>query len=204
MKASRLFTILIVLGFSLALTQGAGAQMMGSGMMGGMMHRGHGMGMGGMGMGPMCGMGGGVRAACMADLHELGLSEDTQKELETKRFELQKSVIRKRADFQILRLELQHLLEDRNFDLATAREKVLAMTGIETELRSAHLEFLHELGSKLTDEQWQELQERSRHGMMDMGRGKHSGMMGGGMMHGDMMMHHGDSSEEAERFFEQE
>lgn len=178
-------------------------------MMGGMMGGGYGM-MGGH-MAEM--MGPGLAGACWADLGDLGLSADVRKSLEDKHFELRKKVIRGMADIQVLRLELTQALENRSFDLSAADKLVTEITGKEAELRSAHLMFLRDLGSILSDEQWDRLQEREW-GMM---HGRMMPMMGvpgmtpyhvpGGMMQGPrggpgMMMQPGDSSREAEKFFE--
>lgn len=220
---------------SLSLASPALAQMMDGGMMtgGGMMMGGgmqeEGMPMGrGMGMGPMGMMGmmgGGLRGMCRVDLGTLGLPADVRKALEDRQFELRKTAIRKRADLRVLRLELHHLLRDKGFDLAAAQQKAKAVADAESDLRAAHLAFLHELASKLTDAQWQKVQEHGhgmmRGGMMRGAPGSGCGMMprrqmmhGGQMMRGGMMMppaegdggtgHHSGSSPEAEKFFENE
>jgi Spy/CpxP family protein refolding chaperone len=195
--------------------------MMGGGGMEGMMGEMHGGGGMSMGACPMCKMmvGDEVHAACMVDLEKLGLAAETRKALEDARFELKKTVIRKMADVQVLKLELHRMVAEQGFDLEAARKKAKAMAEIEAELHAAHLGLLHELASKLTAEQWQKLQEQKQHTMKEMmggmsgkeGDGK-EGMMQGGMMQGGHMMmeskgqkgsgrHHGDSSKEAERFF---
>ena len=195
--------------FALGLASPALAQMTGKPMMGQGMHGGHAMPMG-MGMEPM-GMLGGPRVVCGVDLGALGLSAEALEALEDKRFELRKTVIRKRAELEILRLELHRAVEDRGFDLAAAQKKAQAMAEIQAELHAVHLGLLHEMAAKLTDEQWQKLQQEKKAMMMPMMRGRE--MMRGRHQQGGLMMqpgegggagyHHG-AHKEAEEFFKQQ
>ncbi|WP_298439608.1 hypothetical protein [Geobacter sp.] len=146
----------------------------------------------GMCMGPAC-MAGSVEpdlmAACQVDLDQLGLSPEVLKSLDEKRFDLQKKAIRMLADLQVLRLELKHLLERKDFDLSAARKKTEEISREEARIRILHLEFLSELRAALTEEQWGKLRrmEGSRAekmgGMMQM-MGGMQGMMSGKMMEG--------------------
>jgi len=120
-------------------------------------------GMGGMGRQ----MGGGVvspdlMAACSADLGSLGLSQEKIQELETKRFELQKSMIRAMADLKIAKLELQQMLENRLFDANTAEKKIEEISEKEKIIRLDHINFLKVLAENLTDEQWKDLKDQAR------------------------------------------
>jgi len=175
---------------------------------------------------PMCQMSGGgmMQGECMELLGPLGLDSKTLESLQDAHFELQKTAVRKGGDLKILQMELQRLLGNQDFDLEAAGKKARAMADLQAELHVAHLRFLHELAAKLTDEQWQQLQEHRK--QMMMGRmggmrdakgkdGSGKGMMSGGMMQGGHMMmppkgrngdggHHTDSSKEAETFFEKE
>jgi hypothetical protein len=194
MRTGRLAAIVLVLG----LANPGLAQMMGEPMMSDRMHGGLGMSMG-MGMRRM-GMDE-LRVVCATDLGALGLPAEAVKVLEDQRIELQKTVIRKKADLEILQLELRRLLADKGFNLAEAEKKAKAMAEIETELESAHLKFLHEMASKLTDEQWQELQQKKKEMMMPMMGGEEGGMM---MQRGELggaAGHHPGSRKEAEEFF---
>jgi len=173
-----------------------------------------------MGTCPQCRMGDPLRAICRVDLEALGLSADQRKALEDRRFELRKTVIRKRAELSIQRLELERMIGDRGFDLSAAEAAAKAMSTLEGEIQSAHLGFLHDLASQLSEDQWQKLQKAGSKAMMPMMgvQGMMKGMMPGGppagMMPGGMMMmpggqgdhagHHPGSSEEAEEFFKQE
>lgn len=135
----------------------------------------------GMSMGPgevMALLGPDLAAACHGDLAPLGLAPETLKAVEDKRFELQKRVIRTVADLRVLRLDLGRILDRRDFDLAAAQQKVEEITAKEGELRTAHLGFLFDLRSSLTDEQWHTL-HASPSPKMDMGG--RMPMMGGSM-----------------------
>ncbi|MHB8765961.1 MAG: hypothetical protein ACYDA8_16720 [Deferrisomatales bacterium] len=201
-------------------------------MSGGMMHGQAGPMMQG-GMCPMCQMmgGGAMQGDCVAGLAHLRLDSKTLEAVQGTHFELQKTAIRKGGDLKILQMELHRLVGNQDFDLDAARKKARAMADVQAELHAAHLEFLHELASKLTDAQWQQFQEHRRQMMMGMMGGKEGAkskdgsgkdMMGGGMMGGQggtmqgghMLMapkgqkgdggHHPGSSREAEKFFEKE
>ena len=102
-----------------------------------------------------------LTAACFVDLSELGLSGETLRQIERRRTELRKKVIRIRAEIQVLRLDLEELLRDRNFDLTRAQKLVGEISVKESEIRVAHTEFLHDLAHELTDAQWQTLLDRA-------------------------------------------
>ncbi len=102
-----------------------------------------------------------LTAACFTDLSELGLSGEVLQRLERRRTELRKKIIRIRAEIQVLRLDLEELLRDRNFDLTRAQKLVGEISVKESEIRVAHTEFLHDLAHELTDEQWQALLDRA-------------------------------------------
>jgi hypothetical protein len=179
----------------------------------------------GMMEGRMAGMmGPELAAGCWADLGHLGLSPQVVKSLEDKRFDVQKKTIRTVADIQVLRLELARMLESRTFDLQAAEQKGAEIGQKQAELRAAQLEFLHDLGAALSDEQWQKLVQERKETMSRMGRmGRMAGQrmppwMTGGMMQGGsgMMMeqggqegagehgaHHPGASEKAEKFFQE-
>lgn len=135
-------------------------------------------------------MGPELTRACFADLGDLGLSGDAQKSLSDKHYELQKKAIRGMAEIQVLRMDLARLLESRTFDLAAAQKAIGEISQRESELRSAHLAFLHDLGAALSDAQWTKLQEPQKRmkggGMMPMmgGQGMMPMMGGQGMMQG--------------------
>ncbi len=102
-----------------------------------------------------------LTAACFADLSGLGLSGEVLRKIERRRAELRKKVIRIRAEIQALRVDLQELLRDRNFDLTRAQKLSGEISVKESEIRVAHTEFLHDLAHELTDEQWQALLDRA-------------------------------------------
>lgn len=182
--------ILVLVVLAAAVAGPASGQMMS----GGMMHDLPGATMKG-GMCPMCQMMGGgmMQGDCMAGLDHLGLDSKTLETLQDAHFELQKMAIRKGGDLKVLQLEMQRLVGNQDFDLDAARKKARAVADVQAELHAAHLEFLHELASKLTDAQWQQFQEHRRQMMMGMMGGKEGAkgkdgsgkdMTGGGMMGG--------------------
>lgn len=150
---------------------------------GGMVEK-QGMGMG-MCMEPACmaeSVGPELMAACQVNLGWLGLSPEILKSLDDKRFDLQKKVIRTLADLQVLRIELKRLLEKKDFDLSAARKKAEEISGEESRIRILHLEFLSDLRSALTEEQWGKFRRMGgSKGMMEK-MGGMQGMMSGGMM----------------------
>lgn len=146
----------------------AWAQMMGGGMSG----RGYGMGYG-MGMGAMTGQGG--MGTCGLTLGGLDLSEETLAALEQQRFEVQKKIIRDQADLRVLRLELGQLLREKNFDLKVARQAADKVGAKEAEVRAAQLDFLHAVGTAVTQTQWDRL---VRYGCQGFG-GEWGGIRGG-------------------------
>lgn len=139
----------------------------------------------GMGMEPACmaeSVGPELMVACQVDLGRLGLSPEILKSLDDKRFDLQKKVIRTLADLQVLRIELKRLLEKKDFDLSAARKKAEEISGEESRIRILHLEFLSDLRSALTEEQWGKIRRMGgSKGMMEK-MGGMQGMMSGRMM----------------------
>jgi Spy/CpxP family protein refolding chaperone len=164
------------------MMKGMGGSMMGGGMtncdcgmtqggMGGMMP-GCGMmqGRGMMGRGMMReGMMGGHHRMMLMCMKRLGLNAKQKEEIQGIRLATMKEVIRKRADMQIVRLELRELLSKDPVDMTAVEAKVKQIEGLRADIHLAIIKAKEEVKAKLTPEQRQK--------MMDM-MGK-SPMMGG-------------------------
>jgi Spy/CpxP family protein refolding chaperone len=138
-----------------------------------------GMGPGGMGM--MQGMGGGMM---MADDHalwkhvmDLNLDEKQTAAIKAVRTKTMKDMIRKKADQQILHIELKDLLDKDPVDMKAVEALVKKCESIRTEMLLAHIRMREEVKALLTAEQKKKLKE-----MLEAGHGACG--MDCGMMHG--------------------
>ncbi len=166
------------------LVAGAGAQMAkGKGM-------GPGMGLNGKcGMGSGMGMGGGVGmgmwdgAHAMHVISALGLDENQSTEVKSILQQLQKEMIKKRADIGVAEIELKEILEKDSVDVKAAETKVKQIASLKTEAAMMHIQGIEDVKTKLTPEQKKKLSEMMQ--MKGMRHGK--GMMDCPMMQGRNM-----------------
>ncbi len=154
-----LFSILLVVVFAVpAFSQMSHMPMMGQG-------GGHGMMMG---QGDMEMAGGGMM--CMEHMRHMALTDEQMEKMKPLRREMQKKHIRFRADEKIAEIELQEIMDVKDFDL----EKAKAATQKIGDMKTAHhLEMLKaqkDMRAILTDEQFKKMCKMMP---MKMGAKKH-------------------------------
>ncbi len=148
-------------------SSGMGGHGTGSGMM-----MGHGLSGQGMEEGMMCQCG---RHDRMAEVEHhlsafftvLNLDEQQKKSIREIKSTIIKETIRKMADIQIARIELQDLLARDPVDMKAVEAKVKQIGMVRTDMHLAHIRALEEIKSKLTAEQRKRLVEMIKsHPMM--------------------------------------
>lgn len=190
-KLVLVFTILSLLAFGVIVyAQGHGmmeGMMGGQGMMG-MMHGGSGMGSG------MMGDHGMKDKHCMlTKLMHLGLDEEQKKSVKEILRTKKKKTIKKKADLEIARIDLQTLIEEASINMEAVEKQLDQIGSLESDISLLRIKALEEIKTKLKPDQRKELKEMIEQGMIwGKMHGKGCGMMGkmrGGMMqHGEMDM----------------
>lgn len=130
--------------------------------------------------------------------HLMGLGLDAKQKdasIAIKR-RVMKDTIKKRADRQVAKLELQDILDKDPVDMKTVEAKLKQMEAIETDIQLSHIRAMEEVKAVLTPEQKKKMKEMIDRGPMGGGMGmmEGRGMMhrgGMGMMEGCGMMHRG-------------
>ena len=162
----------------------AGAQMPCGKGMGPGMGKGSNCGMGaGMGMGPGAGLGmwDGVHAVYVIDA--LGLDDNQSAAVKSILQQLQKEMIKKRADIQVAEVELREILGKDSVDVKVAETKVKQIASLKIDAAMMHIQGIEDVKAKLTPEQKKKLTE-----MMQMrGMGYGGGTMDCPMMKGQNM-----------------
>lgn len=158
-----LFTILLVVVFAApAFAQMSHMSMMGQG-------GGHGMMMG---QGDMEMPDGGMM--CMEHMRQMGLTDEQMEKMKPLRREMQKKHIRFKADEKIAEIELQEIMDVKDFDLEKANAAVQKIGDMKT---AHHLEMLKaqkDMRAILTDEQFK---KKCKMMPMQMGAKKHGKKM---------------------------
>jgi Spy/CpxP family protein refolding chaperone len=133
---------------------GSGMMGMGSGMMG-PGRGGFGGMMGGMGSGMMGGMGSGYggHGRLLYLQKTLGLTDEQVKTIYSAFSEARKGAIKKAAEIQVARIELQELLRAPKTDMTAVKEKLNEIAKLQTELALARIEKHEKVKSTLTPEQ---------------------------------------------------
>jgi len=111
----------------------------GAPMMGGMEHR---------GMGLM-----GAEHRMWRNLRGLGLDEKQAEAIKEIKSRVMKDTVRKRADFQVARIELKDILDKDPVDMNAAEAKLKQLSSMLTDIRLSHIKALEEVKAKLTPEQ---------------------------------------------------
>jgi Spy/CpxP family protein refolding chaperone len=153
--AMALITVFFISGLVVA---GADAQMAGG--------RGKGSGMG-MGFGGGMGMWDGAHA--MHVINALGLDEKQSTEVKSILNQLQKEMIKKRADIQVAEVELKEILGKDPVDVKAAETKVKQIASLKTEAAMMHIQGIEDVKAKLTPDQKKKLTEMMQ--MRGMGHG---------------------------------
>ena len=125
-----------------------------------------------MGMGDMDMTGGDMM--CMEHMRHMGLTDEQMEKMKPLQREMQKKHIRFKADRKIAELELEEIMDVKDFDLEKARAAVKKIGDMKT---AHHLEMLKakkDMRSILTDEQFKKM---CRMMPMKMGAKKHGKMM---------------------------
>lgn len=150
----------------------AGAQMQHGMGKGPGMGKGGGCGMGMMGMGPGCGMGMGMwdGTHAMYIIDALGLDDAKANEVKSLLQQLQKEMIKKRADIQVAEVELREILEKETVDVKAAETKVKQIASLKTDAFMMHVQGIEDIKAKLTPEQKKKLVD-----MMQMRGMRHGG-----------------------------
>jgi Spy/CpxP family protein refolding chaperone len=165
----------------------AGAQMSGGKGMGPGMSGKCGMG-GGMGMGGGCGMGMGMWDGAHATyiVDALGLDDSKETEIKSILQQLQKEMIKKKADIQVSEVELREILGKDPVDVKAAEAKLKQIASLKTDAAMMHIQGIEDMKTKLTPEQKKKMSD-----MMQM-----RGMNHGRAMRGDCPMLKGQESKD--------
>jgi Spy/CpxP family protein refolding chaperone len=154
-----------------------------------------GKGMGpGMGKGGNCGIGAGMGmcpgsgmmwdgAHAMYVIDALGLDDNQATAVKSILQQLQKEMIKKRADIQVAEVELREILGKDSVDVKVAEAKVKQIASLKIDAAMMHIQGIEDVKAKLTPEQKKKLTE-----MMQMrGMGYGGGAMDCPMMKGQNM-----------------
>jgi Spy/CpxP family protein refolding chaperone len=141
------------------IVAGAGAQMAGG--------KGRGPGKGLCGG---CGMGMWDGAHAMYIINALGLDDKQSTEVKSILYQMQKEMIKKRADIDVAEIELKSILEKDPVEVKTAEAKVKQIASLKTEAAMMHIQGIEDVKAKLTPEQKKKLAEMMP--MRGMGHGK--------------------------------
>jgi len=115
-------------------------------------------------MGDMMGM-------CMAHADKMGLTDDQMAKMKPVHSDMQKKQARYKADLKIAEIELQEVMEVKNFDLEKAGFAVKKIAEIKTAHHLEMLKAMKEMRTVLTDEQFNKM---NRIMPMEMGARKHA------------------------------
>ena len=151
----------------------AGAQMSGGKGMGPGMSGKCAMG-GGMGMGGGCGMGMGMWDGAHATyiVDALGLDDSKETEIKSILQQLQKEMIKKKADIQVSEVELREILGKDPVDVKAAEAKLKQIASLKTDAAMMHIQGIEDVKAKLTPEQKKKLSDMMQ--MKGMGHGRAS------------------------------
>ena len=127
-----------------------------------------------MGMGNMDMMGGDMM--CMEHMQHMGLTDEQMAKMKPLYREMQKKHIRFKADEKLAQIDLEEIMELKDFDLDKARAAVKKIGDMKTAHHLEMLKAMKEMRSILTDEQFKNMHKMC---MMKMG----------GKKHGKKMMH---------------
>jgi len=120
-----------------------------------------------MGMGCMNGMGD-MMDRCLMNMGEMGLTDAQIKKITPIHREMQKKQARFGADLKIAEIELQEILDVKDFDLEKATVAVKKIADIKTASHLEMLKSMKEVRAILTDEQFNKMRK-----MMPMMSGQH-------------------------------
>jgi len=113
---------------------------------------------------------------------KLGLDEKQKETVKAIHFRTKKEIIRKRADLQVAKIELQEILSKDPVDMTAAETSVKKSEGLKAEMKMIHIKSIEEIKSNLNAEQKKEFSSMIRHIMMKREMMRHG--MGHGMMEG--------------------
>ena len=157
-----------------------------------------GKGMGpGMGKGGNCGIGAGMGmcpgsgmmwdgAHAMYVIDALGLDDNQATAVKSILQQLQKEMIKKRADIQVAEVELREILGKDSVDVKVAEAKVKQIASLKIDAAMMHIQGIEDMKTKLTPEQKKKMSD-----MMQM-----RGMNHGRAMRGDCPMLKGQESKD--------
>jgi len=96
---------------------------------------------------------------CLRNADKLGLSDDQVSKITPVHRELQKKMIRAKADLEIARIELKEIMAVKDFDLDKAAAQVKKIEDIKTGKHLEMLKSMKEVRSILTDEQFKKMKK---------------------------------------------
>ena len=101
---------------------------------------------------------------CTVDFGSHDLATLTRDEIDLKRIQLEKKIVRIEVELEVLRMELQGAIRTRDFDLTATQKVVGAMSVKDSEIRVAHTTFLHDVAGLLNDAQWAQVVQQALEG----------------------------------------
>ncbi len=96
---------------------------------------------------------------CHEHAKEIGLTEDQIAKITPIHREMEKKVIRYKADLKIAEIDLKEIMEVKDFDLEKANAQVKKIEDIKTAQHLEMLKSMKEIRSILTDEQYKKMKE---------------------------------------------
>jgi periplasmic protein CpxP/Spy len=108
------------------------------------------------GMGDMMG---GMMGTCLQNADKIGLTDDQIQKITPIHREMQKKMIRDKADLEIAQIELKEIMDVKDFDLEKATAQVRKIEDIKTHKHLEMLKSMKEVRSILTDEQFKKMKK---------------------------------------------
>jgi len=102
---------------------------------------------------------GGMMGMCLKNADKLGLTDDQVNKITPIHREMQKKMIRAKADLEIARIELKEIMAVKDFDLEKAGAQVRKIEDIRTNKHLEMLKSMKEVRSILTDEQFKKMKK---------------------------------------------
>jgi Spy/CpxP family protein refolding chaperone len=96
-------------------------------------------------------------------IRELNLTDQQKNELDKLRLENQKEMIRLRADLEILHIDLETLLDEKEPDKAKIYAQLDKINDLRNEMSKKHIDFVLKRRAIFTPEQWDKIKNLMKH-----------------------------------------
>jgi Spy/CpxP family protein refolding chaperone len=99
-------------------------------------------------------------------LMSLGLDENQRDSIKEIKIRVMKDTIRKKADLEVARIDLNEILHKDQVDMNAADKTLKKIASLQTDIRLSHIKAMEEIKSKLTPEQRKKFKEMREIGPM--------------------------------------